>query len=271
MIKWAIGEGKYEVINQFTFPGGEVGVSLIGVEEPDTEVTDITVHATLQDAKDIMALLMTTDAVRRQYPLANLTLRMPYVPYARQDRVCNVGEALSIKVFTNLINSLNFNLVLIADPHSIVTPALLNNCYVTNQYDIFANVIPDLRNTFIVAPDQGALKKVEDFAKRTGAKGIVSFTKHRDLATGKITGIALNTGSEIYPGQKYLVLDDICDGGRTFLELVPFFDGAERLDLAVTHGIFSKGVKLLTDMYDTVYTTDSFPQEPHERLIVKEL
>ncbi|XAI98147.1 ribose-phosphate pyrophosphokinase [Pseudomonas phage UNO-G1W1] len=41
------------------------------------------------------------------------------------------------------------------------------------------------------------------------------------------------------------------------------------IELAVTHGIFSKGVEVLTDRFDRVYTTDSLPQTEHEKLTVR--
>ncbi len=62
------------------------------------------------------------------------------------------------------------------------------------------------------------------------------------------------------PG-KYLVVDDICDGGGTFLGLADKFwkqTSISTLDLYVTHGIFSKGVRELLRMYHNVYSTDSY-------------
>jgi phosphoribosylpyrophosphate synthetase len=43
------------------------------------------------------------------------------------------------------------------------------------------------------------------------------------------------------------------------------------IELAVTHGIFSKGVGVLTDMFDHVYTTDTLPQQAHSKLTVVKL
>lgn len=57
-----------------------------------------------------------------------------------------------------------------------------------------------------------------------------------------------------------MILDDICDGGRTFIEAVKHLReaGAKRVELYVTHGIFSKGVEnLLDNGIDHIYTTNS--------------
>lgn len=111
---------------QFTFPGGEISVKL---EDPTLEgISFITIEAFLKNSADIMALLMITDAIRRLAPNMRLNLHMPYIPYARQDRVCDRGEALAIKVFADLINAQNYSSVLVWDSHSDVALALLDRC-----------------------------------------------------------------------------------------------------------------------------------------------
>jgi ribose-phosphate pyrophosphokinase len=254
-----LGKGVSIQIRQWKFPGGEVGVDINNLSQVDgMKVQRVCVDARIQNSDDVMALLMVTDALRMEYPLAKFMLDLPYIPYARQDRVCNAGEALSIKVFGRLINSLKYDLVQVVDPHSAVSLACLNNVSVRDQFDIFKDIKSSFREWTIVAPDQGATKKCEEFAKKVGAAGVITFSKTRELSTGKITG--MKCLDPIYPNQNYLVLDDICDGGRTFIELADKFNdgGMGKLELAVTHGIFSKGFEVVGEKYDHVYTTDSF-------------
>ena len=253
------------------FPGGEVGVNinsggldwkhgfLHGVENID-------LIAKIQNSDDLMAMFLATDALRRVYPLARIDLLIPYFPYARQDRVCNAGEALSVKVMATLINAQHYASVTVVDPHSPVLVAAVDRCYVVDQYDAFQGIKQDWHNWTIVAPDMGAMKKCEDFAKRVGAKAVVGFNKKRELSTGKIVG--MQALFDIDPDEQYLVLDDICDGGRTFVELVGHMHCVGTIELAVTHGIFSKGVEVLTDHFDHVYTTDSLPQTENAKLTV---
>ena len=58
-----------------------------------------------------------------------------------------------------------------------------------------------------------------------------------------------------------VVVDDICDGGRTFIELLkasPTLDCGKSLSLFVTHGIFSQGTKPLFDAgFQFIGRTDS--------------
>ncbi|MND82899.1 Ribose-phosphate pyrophosphokinase [compost metagenome] len=251
-------------VNTFTFPGGEVGTNVgATVSEYPERVTHVWVDARLTNSEDFMNLVMATDALREQYNQAKFALMIPYIPYARQDRVCNVGEALSIRAFAKQLNALEYDLVQVFDPHSPVSTALIKNVTVMDQFEIFKDAKPSFGNYTIVAPDQGAVKKCEDFAKKVGAKGVISFTKTRDLATGKITSIKCL--DEIKPEENYLVLDDICDGGRTFIELAAMFNdhGEGRFELMVTHGIFSKGVDCVAAHFDRIYTTNSFRDIDH--------
>lgn len=250
-------------VNQMTFPGGEVkvDVNFSGDYSSEWKVKKIWIDARITSSDDFMALLMTVDALRRAYPsVTDIGLFLPYFPYARQDRVCNDGESLSVAVAAKLINSCGFSYVNILDPHSAVTPALIDNVCVGDQWEVFGEVKDSFREIYIVAPDAGAVKKCEDFAKKVGAAGVIVCHKTRELATGKITGMSCD---QDVTGLNLFVLDDICDGGRTFIELAQMFgDKPLTLELAVTHGIFSKGVEVVLAEYDHVYTTDSF----HEHL-----
>lgn len=240
-------------IKSIRFPGGEVGVKL---QQPVTDACKAIIRARITSSDEVIELLMVVDAMRRQNPTIELFLDMPYTPYARQDRVCDQGESLSIAVFAKLINSCCFKTVRIYDPHSDVTAALIKNCVVVDQVKIFRGVKQCWGDTIIVAPDAGAYKKAFKFAKEVGAKDVLSFNKVRDMATGAI--LRIEALSEVDNTANYFVLDDIGDGMRTFIELAHQLADVEKLDLAVTHGIFSKGVECFRELYDEVYTTNSF-------------
>lgn len=240
------------------FPGGEVHVSTN--REPAPEYFGaVAIVARLRNSDDVMALLVATDALRRTYPNARLVLKMPYIPYARQDRVCNEGEALGIRVFSDLINAQNYSEVVVYDPHSDVAPALIDRCRIVSVSTIFdqSGLTGRLAQEGIplVAPDAGATKKVSALARLCGVR-FVRADKLRDPKTGDITG------TEVYgnvQGSKVMIVDDICDGGRTFIELAKVLRerGAKTISLYVTHGIFSKGVGCVLEHVDYIYTTDS--------------
>ena len=260
-------------VSTMKFPGGEVGVNINTghmnwMDGSRLGITTVDLVAKVQNSDQLMAMFLATDAIRRIYPDATIDLLIPYFPYARQDRVCNDGEALSVKVIATLINAQNYGSVTVVDPHSPVLVAALDRCYEVGQYTVFGQIKQNWSDWVLVAPDMGAAKKVEDFAKRVRAKDVLYFNKTRELSTGKITG--MSALGKIDPQENYIVLDDICDGGRTFIELAAKFNdgGSGKLELAVSHGIFSKGLEVLTDVYDHIYTTDSLPQTQDPKLSV---
>jgi ribose-phosphate pyrophosphokinase len=262
------------------FPGGEVGVNInTGSLNPFTTeaqgVITITLTAKIQSSDNLMEMFNATDALKRVYPFAHIDLLIPYFPYARQDRVCNAGEALSVKVMATLINAMKYSTVTVVDPHSPALVAALDRCYVIEQKDAFSGIKQDWHNWTIVAPDMGATKKTEDFAKLVGAVDVLYCNKKRNLANGNIIGMSVLNPEILFESTKLLVLDDICDGGRTFIEVANAIRNTGHkvasIELAITHGIFSKGVGVLTDAYDHVYTTDTLPQQAHSKLTVVKL
>lgn len=256
------------------FAGGEVNVCIPDRKGYPPSISTIVIEAQIQDSEMLIALLLLVDALRRRFTdTYELGLLLPYVPYARQDRVCNKGESLTSKVFCSMINSCEFDRVVILDPHSEVVSALLNNVAVVEQADTLLHS-EDLSFALhhsgltLVAPDYGSTKKVEKVAQRFGHTEVIQGTKHRDLKTGALSGFGFYGNVE---GKDLLIIDDICDGGGTFVGLAKELKaaGCGKISLYVTHGIFSRGVEnLLDNGIDTVYTTDSLIQTEHSGLKV---
>ena len=265
------------------FNGGEINLRLPkeGLAGPwSVGAEGVSIVARSLDSSDgIMSLLMLVDALRREHPIASFRLFLGYTPYARQDRVCNKGEALSIKVFGDLINSMNFSEVMVVDPHSDVVGACINNCKVYSQAEIISDFTLLTRevawvDTLLVSPDAGAIKKSEEVSRVLGAD-LVQGVKKRDTSTGVLSGFGVVDPNGLVAGRHCLIVDDICDGGGTFLGLAKVLkeQGAGSVSLYVTHGIFSNGIAhLLDNGIDHVYTTDTFNSgEEHDRLTILDI
>lgn len=261
MIKYSY-RGVVTHVAIMQFPDGATGVDInVGCQYPDYSTQVVRVAAALTSDSLIMALLQTVNALRQHFPRAEFDLSMPYIPYARQDRACNQGEAHSMQVMADVINLCGFSRVEVLDAHSDVAPALIKNCTNLPQSTIFSKIIDTFEDYFIVAPDAGAYKKAHNLAKQLRAKGVICANKVRDVATGKILHTSV---SENVEGLKLLVADDICDGGATFIALADVLrkQNCDTLKLVVTHGLFTKGVGVLTDHYDKIYTTNSYRVNP---------
>lgn len=243
----------------FKFSGGEVQVKIYTYAAGYCPGEDFTVEAILNSSDAIMELILVTDALRRIYGKDQyLRLVCPYLPYARQDRVMNAGEALGLKVMCNLINDLYFDEVVVWDVHSDVALALLDRVKQVEQHSLTQRIPVDWKNTILVAPDAGALKKVYKTAKQQGIS-VVRADKTRSVADGSITGTVVY--SEHVGDKNFLILDDICDGGRTFIELAKELRKLTngKIFLYVTHGIFSKGLDVFDGLIDGIYVANPFP------------
>lgn len=245
-------------VDHFTFKGGEEQVKIDMTHAPKGRIGFVEITAKIKNSSDVMSLAMLVDACSRLENLdthAEFILNLPYIPYARQDRVMQPGEALSIKVFANLVNSLGFDKVVVDDPHSDVSAALLNNVKIRSQDALIAHldrIFAGRKDLLIVAPDAGARKKAQKVADRMKLP-LVEAGKVRDVVTGQITG------TEVFgdvSGKECVIVDDIADGAFTFLKLGEVLKqkGANRVILYVTHGIFSKGIDILEGFVDEVYT-----------------
>lgn len=242
----------------FVFHGGEPHIKLSVTDLRPDDTVRITLQATSAD-QWILALL-AADALKRQR-VARVELFIPYFPGARQDRVMQPGEPLSAAVFAGLIKSASFDRILLFDPHSDVTPALLDRCTVLGNAPFVRAVmqwIKSDRPLYLIAPDSGAAKKIQHLAEALGHHHIVFCAKNRDVTTGKLSQPAVF--ADDLGGADCLIVDDICDGGGTFMQLAEALKAknAGRLFLAVSHGIFSKGRSSLLTRFDEVFTTNSF-------------
>ena len=258
MIKLFVNNTEVQ-IKFMKFPAGETNIQIDKAIKHKTLMAPVRVriYCKFESNEDLVNLLLVTSAVKNDLGYREVHLDMPYFPYARQDRVCNPGEALSVKVIADLINSQDYITVAIADPHSEVTPALINRCVVTEQHECVRRTVWS-NNYVLVAPDAGAAKKVYKVAYHNQIKEVIPATKHRDTKTGEITQTTVHT-DKTYT-EDFLVVDDICDGGRTFIELAkvlrPITTG--KLVLYVTHGLFTKGVDVLLEHYDEIFCYNDY-------------
>ncbi|MGI4810911.1 MAG: ribose-phosphate diphosphokinase [Janthinobacterium lividum] len=247
--------GQIVPLRCFTFPGGELQVR---IEGPSSPAGSVTIRADLVNSETLMALLLLTDAARRHYADPAIDLICPYLPYARQDRVAYPGEALSAAVVCKLLNAQGYQSVEIWDAHSDVSLALLDRVRHRPASDLAGPIVT--ANDVVVAPDLGAVKRATACAKLAGVP-VVQAEKTRSTDTGAITGSAVHSGP--IGGRNFLIVDDICDGGRTFIELAkvlrPLTEG--RVKLYVTHGIFSAGFDALCAGIDQIFVANPFPAD----------
>lgn len=241
----------------WSFPGGERGVR---IDRVSPYTTSVVVRCDFRGSDDLIDLLLVKDALDAIDYWENgnpkMILDIPYFPYARQDRRGCEGESHSMKVIAKLINGCNFDIVQVVDPHSDVVEALVERVKIRTQSEIFRwmwgvklkRLISEI--DVLVAPDAGAAKKIYKIDSKIP---VIIAQKERELSTGKITRTFVSDADlALIQGKRVWIVDDICDGGKTFIELSKALTGAKTLNLYTTHGIYSKGKQVLTDIFDEV-------------------
>ena len=230
------------------FPGGEVHIK--GEFKVRDEVA--VVRGSNGDMSDDLIALLEWADIRKTLRLPKIAV-IPYLPAARQDR----GLPFSAKVYANLINSANLDKVICIDPHSDVMPALLNNVEIINSHSLTDIVAVLQPYSAVIAPDSGASKRAYEVAKRMNVPMFQAW-KHRDPATGALTGFGCETVRANRANGPALVVDDICDGGGTFMGLAESLKyDKEDIHLYITHGIFSGKHRDLENHFGRIITTNS--------------
>lgn len=247
---------------KFDFSSGcEPHIKLPAIADEQVKIT-----CRIQSANDLLLLLLTTDALKRS-GVKRLECFIPYLPFARQDRVMVKGEPLSVKVIADLLNTQGFEKIQIYDAHSEVSFALLDNSDAITNHSFVEEVLKDKTGYLIISPDAGAYKKIFKLCQHLNYKDeIVLCNKTRNVENGNITSVTCSVND--FQGMDLYIIDDICDGGGTFILLADELKkrNCGKVNLIVSHGIFSKGVDALTNI-DHIYTTDSFKDlEPNNKL-----
>lgn len=220
-----------EIFHWFNYPAGEVHTEML-------EVPTGPILARCQSFEDLCRVV-TEDRILKRRHIA-VTWLIPYFPFARHDRRNHRGDGFELGLALDLVKELD---VVVIDPHSSVAGMLP---HITQASVVTA--LPLYANDYLVAiPDAGAAHKAYTWI--TG--DYVQCSKVRNPATGKLSGFSVPPGTE---GRHVLIVDDICDGGGTFIGLRKAMPHAASVTLAVTHGLFTQGIGQLSEAFDQIYS-----------------
>lgn len=247
------------------FPDGAVHIK--GADDPQVFKYQIA-NVTGLSHDELFTLAMWSEVCREREE--KMVLILPFLPGARMDRGVPEGTLIYAEFIATMVRP---DQLITIDPHSPQWVYRYNSfadrpATVFPVERVIRNVLQDpaqdtvQNNTYqgIIAPDKGAHDRAAAAAKVMGNLPVYTAGKTRDFETGKLTGFHME--DELPDEGRFLIVDDICDGGGTFIGLAEATGLAwDRLDLWVTHGIFSKGLSTLRRNFGTIHTTDSFYAE----------
>lgn len=245
------------------FPDGQVNISL-DIEKTDVAEKEIRIITRISSANDLLVALYAADVL--SYNGCRATdLYISYLTTARMDRVMTNGEPFSLRIISNILNTAGFRRVIIFDPHSNVSTALIDRSYAINNKTFVAAAVekilaanPAIKRDglMLISPDAGALKKIYDVSEYLGNMPVVECNKSRDIVTGKLKGFTVF--ADDLSGKTCLMVDDILDGGGTFSGIAKELKrlNAAKVFAVVSHGIFSKGFYI--ENVEEIHTTNSY-------------
>jgi len=261
--KTTSGEIIKSSLSPFTFPAGEAHTKQ--EDRRELEPVEIAIIQPSPDSlhDDLFQLAMWEKYITQENyiyePNSKRVLVIPYFPGARADR----GQPFGLGVYADFIRSMQLDHIVIFDPHSGETGdqlhAAADDLTIVHSDELFhQSHVQSLLGHYdgIIAPDKGAAARAQKVAIAFDIK-MYQAEKTRDFETGKLSGFKLDG---LPTDGKYLIVDDICDGGGTFLGLadainIPF----GQLDLYVSHGVFSKNAtQTLPEKFGRIFTTNSY-------------
>lgn len=239
-----------------------------------------------ENESELVTLIYIVNYIRDIYVRSNyITLQMLWVPNARMDRVESENDVFTLKYFSQIINSLKFNKVIVLDPHSRVTNALIDRVKVVPAEHFIQKAINEITtkytfekdfNDYLVCfPDNGAFERYANLKCFDGFTKIFG-KKHRDWETGKIVKLDLNVDEDVVRGKNVFIVDDMISSGETLYQFIQKLKsyGALQVYIYCSHlenRIMTEPENNLRQLLDAggircIFTTDSLFNQTHPKI-----
>jgi ribose-phosphate pyrophosphokinase len=271
---------------KFYYPGGEMQVRLTqkgvdALEKADT----VNVISQARTADQLVTLLHLDSAIYSVIEFStDYKLIISYLPYSRADRRFKKGDTCGLDVVCSMLRETGFHNIFTLDVHNPSMVFQDNIINVSAEHMIKRAMEMFVKNAWennfadagltVLFPDKGAADRYEvpteiGYNKRTWPVQVLYATKKRNPETGVFEGFDVPDVGE-FKYENILIVDDICDGGGTFVGIADIIKSRSPLaymGLYVTHGIFSKGMDIIFKFFNKIYTTNSIRSKEEMKLM----
>ncbi len=202
------------------------------------------IHWEFENENELITLIQLTTLLKSKN--TTYSLFMPYLPYGRQDKEISNETTFALHPFLELLNSYSFTKVTTIDAHNKQVFESFAGFESLSPKPYIVEAIKKCAPDILVYPDDGADNRYYNMFNYMSSSVM---EKTRDPETGRITQIIPKIISP-NGNQSFLIVDDICDGGMTFIMIAKFLkeeSRASHIYLYTTHGIYSKGISVLKD------------------------
>jgi ribose-phosphate pyrophosphokinase len=211
--------------------------------------------------ENLLDLLFLSDACHRA-GAASIAAIVPYLGYARYDRVRREGQPLAAKVVAEALGTGLFSRLVALDLHSAVAAACIRAplTHLTAAGTLTQALAARLpADAVVVSPDLGAVKLAETFARFLDLPLAVV---HKTRISGSSVAVTSVMGE--VRGKRPVLVDDLISTGGTLDAAVDALLARgclPELTLLATHGLFAKDALARLSRPEVVLamTTDSLP------------
>jgi ribose-phosphate pyrophosphokinase len=213
--------------------------------------------------RHIIQLLMIIHKCKKDHA-SKITVIIPYMAYARQDKAFLDGEIISIAVLAQVIENFGVDEVITVDIHQEVSLSyfsikIKNISAIPLLADYIKNNVT-LEKSFIISPDAGGIKRAEKFAQLLELP-ILCLKKKRDRKTGFVS-IDENIGMEV-DGMNAILIDDMISTGGSIVKACEVLKKQKIGNIIVlcTHAILVDNAfeKIINSGVKEIISTNSIP------------
>lgn len=217
------------------FPDGESKITLKKIPKAEHVVVVQSTYPPV-DTNLIQALSLISHS---QQFSKKITLIIPYMGYARQDREFLPGEIVTMRVLAKLFKAVGVTNLIVVDIHSLIG---LKHFKIKKQN---VSAIPDLamyfkklklKDVLVVSPDQGGKDRAKRFAENLKVE-YIALSKKRDRKTGKVQ--ITNSKLNHVVGRDLILVDDMISTGGSIIKAAEFLkkQKCRKIYVACTHAL----------------------------------
>ncbi|WP_322960375.1 ribose-phosphate pyrophosphokinase [Mycoplasmopsis cynos] len=248
---------KLSKIERTVYADGEVML----VSEPTVRDKETFIIASTSRPvnENIMELLLFIDSLKRA-SAKSINVILSYYGYARQDRKASGRQPIGAKLVADLLEKAGATKITCVDLHNPSIQGFFNVPVddLKGQYPI-AKALKETGEKFtVVSPDHGGTVRARKLAELIADTVQICIIDKRRIGVNQteVMGILGNIEN-----QNAVIIDDIIDTGGTILKAVETLkaNGAKKVIVAATHGIFTKGFEIFENHpdVDRVIVTNS--------------
>jgi ribose-phosphate pyrophosphokinase len=223
-----------------SFPDKESHILIHDVEACRGKDVQVLHRCYPKQDSSILQLLLVGKTVKAM--AARTEAIIPYLPYARQDKIWAPGEALSAEIICQMIAAAGYSSIATFDCHFLKKPGTFTyggiqiRNFSLSEFLVayFRSKTPD---ALFISPDQGAAYLVNEIGGKSMVKTRGDYKNHKKTASRPVASLDANFDVK---GKDVVILDDMIAGGGTMIKAVRavLAMGASSVCCGCTHGLF---------------------------------